>query len=409
MDDAKKIQLATQLEQRTSKLEAYCARDVDNYPGWTFLIQDVTKAYGVCPFLNVTDEEGTRRRLEWLTGHEDKGSTYYNAVASITDDTPLEELEKQLESVRHSIETRVTEVFVEGLMSLDEFRESVNRKREARNQNRKAKEDWNRTLQCMDHAATYMGLDLSKYATIVLGYNIKYKPPAIDPGTLDVAYDRMCTTYAQLQGRLTQRRTARQKAKADAMERLAMLIEDDFQVDQTGKYFKRWGLLTQEKKEERIASYCEWYVRRQRGSTETADAMKRFVLEHLEKKELRVTDIDWNSRHGLIANINILYDKETGTFALAPRAPPILKKKRPSRKREREIFENSRDRELKERANRLLLLEIVKGNPNRESVVDRVSWHLHTRAVRKTTLQSYLCARYDEILEAIKKHPIVPR
>ena len=39
-------------------------------------------------------------------------------------------------------------------------------------------------------------------------------------------------------------------------ERLYKLIKDNFEIDQNGKYFKRWSALSNEKKNERIYSYC---------------------------------------------------------------------------------------------------------------------------------------------------------
>jgi hypothetical protein len=89
--------------------------------------------------------------------------------------------------------------------------------------------------------------------------------------------------------------------------------------NQIGKYFKKWNMLSNIEKDERILSFVSFYCNKH--SLYENNNMKEFIKESIESKKLLVKDIKWNVSYGTIVDINIKY--KDGKFIL----PVPIKKK----------------------------------------------------------------------------------
>jgi len=224
---------------------------------------------------------------------------------------------------------------------------------------------------------------------------------------VDTHFETLYDRYTSLSAKLNSSRQLVEKQKEEAEAQLSALIKDNFQLKQVRRYHKKWSALTPEKKEERIKSYCDWYARQNNKPVAFADAMKTFIMEKIETKELRVTDIKWEIKLGIITSVSIVVTEEGG-FELAKRAPRILKSPRKNAKKKREeVFQNHVGHRLQQRVNRLLLFEMLKGQTlKKELVIDAVIQNLHTRMLTTAQLSDYLSSKYDDVLDVIKNNPI---
>ncbi len=417
MNDSAKILLKQQLEEQDERQRYYEERDNPEIPGWTLLLKDVVKAYGVCPFLNVWDDECNKRRAGWISNQCDNGNAYTAALELITDNAQETDLETEMATSRAELTTHtqhlVDSVTLPENIGFAELLENVYKRRDAKSQNKKSKECWAQTLRCLDILAQESRIDFAKFVHVQTGYHFRYRVPVTISGDgqpMDEIFTRLYDTFTQAQTQLQSLRSMREREVINARKQLASLILNSFQIEQTGRYYRRWTSLNDEKKEERIASYCHWYMRERGQSVVAAEAMLAYIQTKLASKDLKVsnTGLEWNGKQGLIINVAIAYDANTATFSLTHDTARTPKKKRPSKKKNEDIFQSDMGRLVQARANRLMLYEIVKtGSTHRDTVVDAVLGHLRCRFLPPVPLRGYLCSKYDEAISVIKANPIV--
>lgn len=433
--DITKLNLKNALNEKVKYLEEYNQSDDPQYPGWTFLLSPIVRSYGICPYLNVRDMESKKRRTEWLGNQSDQGKLYHETVKKLLDQQWMADLENDLAVLRERIRDHVLRVIqslneenqhlldspaalqfelngddVPIVIDHDELIENIRKRKEAKSQNKKVKETWNQTLRVLNYLVVKKGLDFSKYIHAVYGWVVRYKPPSIpDSEELDAQFESLYERFNSTVSKLNNFRYELEKEKEDAEHQLATLISQNFQLRQVGRYYKKWSSLTQEKKEERIKSYCDWYAREHNKPMSLADQMSRFIVDKLENKDLRIMDVKWDSKMGVITNINIVVQEEpdgSTSFDLGKRAPRILKSARKTSKKKREeAFKSDEDRILLQRINRLLLFELLKGQTlNKEIAVKSVMRNLHTRMLPENVIYDYVMSKYDEILDVIKEN-----
>ncbi len=416
MNDSAKILLKQQLEEQDQRQLQYEAKDNTQIPGWSLLLKDVVKAYGVCPFLNVWDDECNTRRATWIASQQDGGEAYRAAFTLMTDEDLVAEMEAQVTFTRHRLEIHTRKLvdaisLADGL-NFDELLENVYKRRDAKSQNKKSKECWARTLECLNTVAREARVDFAKYVYVQTGYHFRYKVPEtpdINAKPMDAAFIEIYDSFIQLQTQLHSLRLMRDRERTNAKKQLSTLIVNNFQIEQVGRYYRRWTSLSDEQKDERIASYCHWYMREQGHSVVAAESMSRYIHEKLAKKELKISSsgLDWNGKQGLIVNVALAYDRAQATFSLTSETSRTIKKKRPVKKKNEDIFQTEMGRLVQARANRLMLYEIVKtGCTHRDTVVDAVLAHLRCRFLPSSLLRGYLCTKYDEAIAIIKANPI---
>lgn len=426
--DVSKLHLKDKLEEQKRCLEEYSSLDVVEYPGWTFLLSAVVKAYGICPYLDVKDLESKERRETWLLNQSDKGEQYFDSVKKLLDQGWISTVERELDELRSLIRGHVDKVIRELneevqndlsedplaenddnliMVNHDELIDNIRMRKEAKSQNKKVKQTWNQTIRALDFLVNRKGLDFSKYIHAIYGYVVRYKPPLSASCQLDAEFESL---YEKFNATVTQLNNCRlyfEKEKDEAEQQLVFLIKQNFQLDQVGRYYKKWSSLTQEKKEDRIKSYCDWYMRKNSRSISLADQMKKFIVDKLDSKELRIMDVKWDSKIGMITDVNVVLN-EDDTFELGKRAPRILKSTRKTSKKKRdEMFQTDVEKLVMQRINRLLLFELVKGQTlNKDIIVKTVVKNLHTRLLPENQIVDYVSAKYDELLETIRQHPV---
>lgn len=407
------------LQARLAELEEFQAQDDAEVPAWTFLLKPVIDEYGICPFLDHRTEKDLRcivqRRMSWLSAQKDQGAVYHATVSGLRDVSELAKKQKGIEDLREEVH-RFVQGRLEGCpmpheLTLEDVVTNLRQKKENKSQNKRSKEVFAKTVTAMDFVMMKHGIDLSKFALVHLGYPLRsYKAPAVPHEVQCADFENLCASHQRLCTDYNSKKIQKERSVADAKEQLAFLIETEFHVDQTGKYFKRWSHLTDEKKHERIRSYCEWFMRSRENAHQLADAMSAWVITELRRKELRSSDIVWNFRLGYITHINIVYNETLQSFERGKR--PILKKEKVLKKsllaRFLEYGKSPEEAEkLLQRTNRLLLHGILSaGNADvpKDVLVNKVLAELHPPHGLQMHVLDHMFTVYDGMTMEMEKH-----
>lgn len=408
--DVAKLYLKDELEERVKNLEAYKKLDIPDHPGWTFMLSPIVKEYGICPFLNVFDPETKQRRLPWLYSQSDKGEFYHQTILTYVNEVTLENLDSEIASVKKKLSAHVKEILCSFEMTdgitHDILIENIKLKKEANSQKR-IKTMWDQTIRMFDYIMMNKGIDFSKYVNVAYDMSIRYKAPIITNSIVDKIFVALYENFTANTSKLTNLRNIREKERQTAEQLLSNLVKNEFRLEQSGRYYKKWSALDQERKDERIKSYCEWFIREQNKPLSYADIMYKWVIENVNAETIKISDIKWNSKMGIIENINITMN-EQGVMEVGKRAPRILKVKKQQKKKRDEIFQSVEEKGLQQRINRLLLYEMVRtvGVFDKDSIVKSLLKNLGTarKLIPQNNLTDYINWKYVEFLEVLTSH-----
>ena len=412
--DNTKLELKDDFNNREHELEAYKQADDDQLPGFVFLLPVVIEAYGICPFLNVFDNDSLHEdRQKWLHEQFDRGELYMRERNRMADGpASTVHLDKEYEQLKTTLTEWVANTINNDLelepdlfQSFDELQEAFLKCKRGKTVNKQSKELKQKITRTMDAIMlSNDGFDFNRYMQTIYGMQLKYKPPTSTiPGFRGAStyFVELCTKCATNRTQRERIVAARHNAEQTAWTQLADLIAKEFKLPQSGRYFQKWSSLSEEKRNERILSYCEFYIREHRLPVHLDKPMFDAVLQRLEAKELRASDIKWETKRGVISDI-VGMKYENGQFVVAKR--PILKQKRSStKKRREELFQTPEQKRVMQHAHRLLLYEVVSGQIlNKEQIVHNVLYHLNIHGLATMDLIAYLNLRLDEMLERVR-------
>lgn len=419
---AKQIQT---FEEKTRILQKYNELDSKEYPGWTFLLNSTIHQYGECPYLNVFDsKESKEQRIQWIRKTNDNGKLYFETVSNYINGELLKTTNNNLTELKNELYNFIKEIYEEisfnvtFVNSFEILVENIKLKKEGKTLNKKAKDLWNKIVLLFNQIYVEKGINMSIFVNAYFQFNIRYKPPqdsiqlgGVTRETIE-KFTSICQNITMLNQKIINLEFSYTKERLEAEEKLYILIQQQFQIDQIGKYFKKWSSLTQEKKEERIKSYCNWYIRKMRYSISLVPKLIEWINEKIVKKEMTSSDIIWSSTQGIITNINFVIKSneeeeniDSVTFEIGKRETKVAKK-RASKKKNNLLNQNS-SKDLLQRVNRVLLYELLKGTwPNKNVVIGNVLVNLHLNQTKKSDIMDYINMKYQEFVNVIKDNPI---
>ncbi len=406
LSDAHRLALKYDHEDQERLLKEHQKNDIPEFPSWTFLLPEVIDAYGVCPYLDVRDDETKDMRVVWLRQQKDKGATYERVKSDALTEKCLRAIEKSIEEAKEALTTYVkSRCSTQGTSLHDNLLERIQERKAVKNQNERAKTAWKETVNHMNNVMTETGIDFAKYVRALLSVTVKYTPPKTV--ALDPHFKELLEKHAALHRKYTNTVSKRQQEIQEARGRLAALIRNDYSLNQTGKYFKKLSTLSEEKRDERIRSYCEWHMQKHHHPHGHSILMYDFIRAKLSRHELRLTDITWDNDLGIITNIDLVEVKAVvgsgPEFALAERDVSNLRPRKISRKMREEQFRNEAKYEFLQRVNRLLLREILKGHALvKDKIIRSVISDLHVRGAMEADISNYLVRRYEDLVKAIE-------
>ena len=375
-------------EKRSLLVEAYTQRDTPEFPGWTFLIKEVKEEYGICPFLNLSDPDTLENRKSWLQTRSDSSEVYSRAVERFNSPNGLLALQEEIKVLRATIVDYV---------QCPDLVEEINVLKGTSSRTKKTKLQWDEIRIKLNDLFITTGIAFELYLKHVHGISI---PFVNRPGKADPTFSVNVVRLESLLEKLNFESSLVKLRKQDAEKDLADLIDRHFQIEQVGKYFKRWGLLTVVQQEERLASFCEFLARNSEMMPHFAKEIVSFVKASTLTKKIRASDIKWVLKSGVIDEIMGLSIVQ-GEIVLSGRtiAPKTKKvsKRKPSDLQEKDY----------KRLNRLLLFELMQtSTPQKVKVIKTVSDNFHPRLADMGSVYTYLSVNYERFTQAILNCPV---
>lgn len=375
-------------EKRRDLIENYNQRDNQDYPAWTFLLKEVKTEYGTCPFLNLLDPDTVINRKSWLESRFDGGVIYRKAIARFANPDALPSQEIIILELKNTIIDYVTEFVRE----ISDLVESTRNLKNTTSRTKKTKVLWEELKSTFDKIYLGTGISLELYMKHVKGIVVA---EVIRTGNPDPNFNDFILRLVSLETLYKNEHSLVTMRKQEAETDLVDLIERKFQIEQLGKYFKRWGLLTEHQKEERFLSYAE-YITRQKGLVPSfAQTTYDYIVENIQAKKIRPSDIKWVLKSGIVEEI-VSLTIEGDQLSLAARVVAV-KVTKTSKKKPSDLSEKDY-----KRLNRLLLMELMENyTPQKSSIMKNVMTNFHPRLSDISTITTYLSVTYEKFTNDI--------
>lgn len=302
----------------------------DTCPAWVFLIDNIVKTYGNCPYL---PHDKAHLRHEHIKVNP---SVFEDALARYVNKTIYNGFEAEQQTAKQSLTEIVHDEIGNVFVGADPQRIIDGILSEARwfqNQKSRTKtvtERWQRTLKDIDAVYEKTGVNLALYIKAVHGVSIKYKAStpttgsiaSTSKGTFETAYE----LYSRSVTSLETEETHIARVRDEAIQKLAKLIRNGFKESQTSKYKKRWNLLTDAQQLERIQSFANYFCLLNNDMKNQTDTLVTAIMDRIANKKLKTSDIKWVIKEGIIKEIQTLgWLDDTFVFSDAKPKPKAKK------------------------------------------------------------------------------------
>ena len=373
--------MATVIEKQ-KRLDEYLSQDSVTFPAYTFFYKEVVSAYGICPYIQLAFKH---LRENWLAESFDQGANYREIVRSIQTVTIYD---TDMEGVKEELIREVSK-----LEGSSELIEKVKERSETVSMNKTKRASWNQTLLKIDEFSEKNKFDFVKFCKVCFGYSVRYKSSS--DGSSEVA--KLIADFVKLDQKRDALIDKMLSCKKNALDQLSRFIESNYKIDQQGKYFKKWSSLPEDRKHERIVSYCEWYITQNQLSPMLIKDLAAFIEDKIASKELKAADVVWSSKMGIIKKINVIVRNDE--FSIVT----VEKRKRSKEIASKELI----GKEMLQRMNRLVLFEILKGHSlNKQKITDTVLQNLNISRSKSDSIGRQIMKTYDDMLDVVSKNPI---
>lgn len=302
----------------------------NTFPAWVFLIDNIVKTYGNCPYL---PHDKAHLRHEHIKMNP---SIYEDAMSRYVNKTIYNGFEAEQKTARQTltevVHDEIGNVFIgaDPQRILDGILSEAHWFQNQKSRTKTVTERWQRTLKDIDTVYEKTGVNLALYLKAIHGVSIKYKASApvsgsiasTSKGTFESAYE----SYARSMTSLETEETHIARVREDVIQKLAKLIRNGFKESQTSKYKKRWNLLTDAQQLERIQSFSNYFCLLNNDTKNQSGTLVSAIMDRLSNKKLKTSDIKWVIKEGIIKEIQTL-GWEDGTFVFSEAKPKPKPKK----------------------------------------------------------------------------------
>lgn len=310
------------------------------YPSFLFFHTDVVNVCGKCLFSHIRDESVDVLNLEtsrqtWLESTPDYGSCYYDLFARLCLKSRATQFSKRLDELHNEVSSWLQSHLT--LELYNQFKEAEHLLEDYKRhsvKSKKRKDQLNQVINILSliYQETHLAVHsyLSKKHAVPLVVN-GIKATTDSPREIHVLYvseqlDKYVDEMENVQNLLT---TEVKYIKNVSEHLMECLIDSHIRYiesshAQIGKYFKKWSMMNQNEKEDRIQSFCEWYVDSYLLKTNIIDnsireslhkQMSEEVSNALSSNFLTFRDIKWCAKKGIISKIeHILYLEQERKF-----------------------------------------------------------------------------------------------
>lgn len=424
------------------KEEVYLKHDPIGMPGYLFLHQDVLDNYGLCPYININEDDKSeidteiieKNRKEWLLSQNDNGKLYYDLVDNLLNKKELNIIIKERDSVEEKLKDCILESLSDSQLELYEksivyIEEYVG----ATIKTKKLKEKMKMVINNLSILSAELKLPINDFLTIK--YNMPIVVNEVEITNKDDDKLKIINIY-KLESFLKNMEIYKEKIELVSQKNryiinimknlkneLYLYLTDQKTftnvnkkvIIQSGKYYKRWILLTEEEKMERFNSFCNYYVEKymiQEGilseflKQETIDKLENMVKDAFMTKKMVYRDYVWNANKGVLEKIKILrYDREKKEFFLkfskVNNQENNLQNKHKKKSSTRTVFSKANEKIINEE----ILYFIVKNDSkntkeDKEKCLEVVKKKMCVKKISSEDKEN-INRKYDEMYEVI--------
>ncbi|NDC95469.1 hypothetical protein EB118_10480 [bacterium] len=393
--------------------KVYFRYDPIDMPGYMFLHESVLNGYGLCPYIKIDMQEAdisdtTRgQRRQWLESQDDKGELYYNLVDNIVKGQALDQISGELCTMEKEIDALVVKSLNEQQQAeyrtcigiLDDYVATAVK-------TKKVKEKYKTFVNKLSELCRILPLHVylgAKYDLQILINDPRESSSDIlvDMYVID-SYNTLIESYVKAKEKYEQKKRYTTNTINNLKNELYLYMtnQKNFYLKskprmtvQSGKYYKRWILLTEEERHERFRSFSEYYIDKYMVEEcildvglrdQTVDHLYNLLVEGYTSKKMIYRDYTWNSSKGVIEHVKILrYNRETGEFWLnftKAQAKSVNKRKSSSKS----IFTKESEKVINEQ---ILYYIIKQANVEGTSVQSDTDDHTETKDLLKEVLE----------------------
>lgn len=336
------------------KEEVYLKYDPKSLPGYLFLHQDILDNYGLCPYINIEESDNKeiniecieQNRKDWLLTQNDKGKLYYDLVDNLINKKEIDILMKEKDCIEEKLKDSIFEVmsdsqlelYEKSIIYIDEYMDAVIK-------TKKLKEKMKMVINNVSILNAELKLPIHEFLTIK--YNTQIVVNEVEITDKKEDNESKIIFMYRLESFLKDMGFYKEKIELIAQKNryiinimknlknelyLYLTNQKTFTnlnkkvIVQSGKYYKRWILLTEEEKLERFNSFCNYYVEKymiqenilsEFLKQETIDKLEKMIKDAFISKKMVYRDYVWNANCGVLEKVKILrYDREKKEFFL---------------------------------------------------------------------------------------------
>lgn len=332
-DDYAKMQ---QIQEEYSLSEEQLCKEL---PGFLFFHKDIVDTYGNCPYILI-NEETKEKRQNWLDETPDNGQLYYHLYNKFILKKEHETLiEKRIEFDNYFQSIHKDYLSESQLEILESIQESIQEYVNSPIKTKKLKDKFkiivnnlsNLVLESELHINEYLSALYKMFIPINNLNNNKTEINVNGNGELiSKIYDDKIVQYKELLDKIdVSSRFIKNSITNLNTELYEYIYHQKYvkkkNINQSGKYFKKWSVLTDEEKTDRYNSYIEFFITKYlvepkilENETDIEN-MKNSIrtLINEDFKRVKFKDIKWNVKKGIIEQIHCLkFDEEKMSFYL---------------------------------------------------------------------------------------------
>jgi hypothetical protein len=391
LDKAKKVKQirAEYREQYAIYVEyekKYFEMDPKDVPGILFLHESVVKKYGLCRHILFdiqSDPEIIRKeRLDWLATQDDKGQEYFDLYKKVIKEVEINKLIENRGIIEEEFMIKLESILSESQNNIyQKSLEIITEYTECNIKTKILKERFKTLIHNLSILYHETGIPFHefwslKYKCNIVINNINSKD-SNNPIQKITSYEfeDLLAKYRDIIADIDIKTKYNLNTKRNLTNELYLLYLNNSKkqevVIQTGKYFRRWAVLSEAERNERFHSFADFFIRKK--YTEKSDEDKCDLIEKLssllissyKEKKLIYRDFIWNTSKGMIENIKVLQYLDDGSVTLSHKAG---KEYTPRKVSVKTIFTKDNDKIINEE---ILYFIVTKVNESHLTKIDK--------------------------------------
>lgn len=308
-------------------------------PGFLFFHKDIIDTYGKCPHILI-DEETKYQRKNWLDSTPDNGQLYYKLYNKFILRKEHESLIEQRFEFDNYFKSIHQDYLSESQLTLlNEIEENIYEYVNSPIKTKKLKDKFKIIVNNLSNLVLESELCINEYLSSLYKMFIPVNTLNNDNNNINVntngeliskIYDDKIVKYKDLLDKIdTSTRFLKNTITNLNTELYEYIYHQKYvkkkNINQNGKYFKKWSVLTEEEKLDRYNSYIEFFVTKylveprilenEQDIENMKESVQTLIKEDL--KRIKFKDLKWNVKRGIIEHIHCLkFDEEKMSFYL---------------------------------------------------------------------------------------------